>query len=747
MKIDLTTVEEDEGSQNPEIAEEAAGTPPPEIREEPQPHRSPGEFSNISGTTAISSLSIAEADELDADMMVDNIADLHREAEKFLRLIAPDQARSRDFQNIVKELRIPESKTSERFRFSEDTFGKYLELFRTAPHDFIRPQVVRHSFFGVQQSHDPLSERLDAVIYKANLAVLAKHVITSERGQDPAWNALRELDSSFPLLFLSSFSDSDMPLENTKAGASVLLTDTFNLALEIRTQLAILLLSRAQDQSAYDPEKELEQVFFTTRRGSSASDDDHNTMRIRGWDIRGLGGDGTELLFKDDVIRRVNEIRHFFARDPEPLQPGDRVDFDALGAKYSWDVFIIQALNWVRLRNREIQSLIKISGSVDDLSDSLRDVVNSINADRASLDSVPQGTPRGQRTSTGSGQRSAKRRSRPSFDPKKSLHLEAIRLLGPRPKRPAGQVLSKNPVRVEAQRKTLREPNPSEEDDIWQPAPDNNEYDDAGQAEILALSAPSSSARTLSRIRRQERNEPENRRRFIDPQRDPERVEWQDGFDQSQSTQRTNRKGKSSQGASKRRLEIEEESSDDGFEQGTSERRRQVPKAKRARFAEPSTVPPSHQPGATQRDEDYSPSARDSTPEASAEGTAMVPSSSAAQYTHYGEVKALAKKHASQRARLNNQARRARNPWSEEACQALIEYIGDIGCSWRDIKRHDEEAGHRLLEDRTQVDLKDKARNLKAEFLKAGCGLPPGFEDVSLGPRMENQLRNGGVHI
>jgi len=47
-------------------------------------------------------------------------------------------------------------------------------------------------------------------------------------------------------------------------------------------------------------------------------------------------------------------------------------------------------------------------------------------ADRASLGLAPRGTPRGQKTSTGSGQRSERKRSRPSFDPKKSWVLELL---------------------------------------------------------------------------------------------------------------------------------------------------------------------------------------------------------------------------------------------------------------------------------------------------------------------------------
>ena len=48
------------------------------------------------------------------------------------------------------------------------------------------------------------------------------------------------------------------------------------------------------------------------------------------------------------------------------------------------------------------------------------DEINSASADRASLGLAPRGTLRDQKTSTVSGQRSERKHSRPSFDPKKS---------------------------------------------------------------------------------------------------------------------------------------------------------------------------------------------------------------------------------------------------------------------------------------------------------------------------------------
>ncbi|KAK5260750.1 hypothetical protein LTR40_003571 [Exophiala xenobiotica] len=50
-----------------------------------------------------------------------------------------------------------------------------------------------------------------------------------------------------------------------------------------------------------------------------------------------------------------------------------------------------------------------------------------------------------------------------------------------------------------------------------------------------------------------------------------------------------------------------------------------------------------------------------------------------------------------------------------------------------------------LLQSRDQVGLKDKARNIKLDFLKARRRLPRGFERVSIGDRMLNKLRELGI--
>jgi hypothetical protein len=77
-----------------------------------------------------------------------------------------------------------------------------------------------------------------------------------------------------------------------------------------------------------------------------------------------------------------------------------------------------------------------------------------------------------------------------------------------------------------------------------------------------------------------------------------------------------------------------------------------------------------------------------------------------------------------------------------------MEMVERNGTKWARIL--EEDAVHEdgpLLQSRGQVPLKDKARNIKLDHLKARQQLPPGFELVSIGQRCVNQLRDLGIDV
>jgi hypothetical protein len=95
------------------------------------------------------------------------------------------------------------------------------------------------------------------------------------------------------------------------------------------------------------------------------------------------------------------------------------------------------------------------------------------------------------------------------------------------------------------------------------------------------------------------------------------------------------------------------------------------------------------------------------------------------------------------RAATGRVAGAARSKWTTEETGGLYGYITREGTSWAHIKSIDD-AGAQLLTLRSQVDLKDKARNMKFDILKAGLPLPPNFESVPLAKAMREKLESMG---
>ncbi|KFY66779.1 hypothetical protein V497_00726 [Pseudogymnoascus sp. VKM F-4516 (FW-969)] len=86
-----------------------------------------------------------------------------------------------------------------------------------------------------------------------------------------------------------------------------------------------------------------------------------------------------------------------------------------------------------------------------------------------------------------------------------------------------------------------------------------------------------------------------------------------------------------------------------------------------------------------------------------------------------------------------------RTKWSEEETDGLIELIEQHGTSWSDLHRRGHEMGI-LHESRDQVALKDKARNIKVDYLIARSELPRNFDGISLGQKERDKVTARGLN-
>ncbi|KAG6140894.1 hypothetical protein E4U28_003306 [Claviceps purpurea] len=83
---------------------------------------------------------------------------------------------------------------------------------------------------------------------------------------------------------------------------------------------------------------------------------------------------------------------------------------------------------------------------------------------------------------------------------------------------------------------------------------------------------------------------------------------------------------------------------------------------------------------------------------------------------------------------------RQRNPWSDDDSTLLVKLIALERAKWSVIDR---KHGHRFEIPRNQQAYRDRARNMKVDFLLADAVLPPGFDLVGLGKKEEIKVEAG----
>lgn len=93
-------------------------------------------------------------------------------------------------------------------------------------------------------------------------------------------------------------------------------------------------------------------------------------------------------------------------------------------------------------------------------------------------------------------------------------------------------------------------------------------------------------------------------------------------------------------------------------------------------------------------------------------------------------------------ARMNKTPRTRRN-WTDAEVEHLIHYVGITGPRYAAIKALATADG--ILMERNQVDLKDKVRNIKMDYLKGKALLPKNFRDFPLNKKDKQRLVDLGI--
>jgi hypothetical protein len=142
---------------------------------------------------------------------------------------------------------------AKRLKHAEDKFGADRVLYGSQY--YIDPSFIHRALFGKRDVETNLFKQ-HSILHAANLATLVKDIFVQPKENSMTPTILQGIDNILPEIFLRGFDDV------AEFGHSQLLDETFELALEIRTQAAITYLLTSRGAQGLDPEQSLLAFFY-----------------------------------------------------------------------------------------------------------------------------------------------------------------------------------------------------------------------------------------------------------------------------------------------------------------------------------------------------------------------------------------------------------------------------------------------------------------------------------------------------
>ncbi|KEQ70383.1 hypothetical protein M436DRAFT_53593 [Aureobasidium namibiae CBS 147.97] len=680
------------------------------------------EISDFHSAPIDDTFSQTELQQLDPDEMESNLEELNAQARKLLGCFKTRTGQPDELESLIRQSQDPESRQRQKadgcrasLAQTQTTFtlaGEYLKL------DTILRALLR------KRSTQPLPKasrawRPDDVIHKANLAVFVHIAITQADDGDLA-DALVTADQDFASPFVRGFT---RPGAKPQTGYSTLVSETFEFALELRTQLLVIMLNNAnptQDTAAG--------MIQSTMLNFDADADDYeeemgamlslqtalsHSRHAKGWEHLDPHALETDK-YAEKIIQRTEEIRRLLFSGIDNPFVDTLASLDSglirLQERFPREQFQKHLLKWSNLRLSEIDDSIRKLGGIDEIVGALEDEI------RQRLDNPDAYVDEDQE----------------DREPLSSIESSTAAMSNNTPPVPTSS------TKIPARPSVLFRGRPGTSTSAPTSATARKEPGIARNDAQVTEAVASSAALTQDRPRltgklaiANARDEQERqKRRFIDPQ--PNGVRISDDMLESQS-------------ASQRRLpdtqemeidpvlsgEVEDPSEDEGYQQDQRNLpgRRLPPRSSTVPYRAPA------QAESTQPERRHIASELDTPNKRQRQnpGQLVVPY----QATADDDVNSY--KIASTITRLNQAStykpQRGRKPWTDEQVGALVRLIRDHGISFAHLKRIDDARDNPALEDRTPEDFRFKAREMKVKYLMSHKPLPENMELIRLGKK------------
>lgn len=372
IPIDLTEINESPNILYPELPQDShdekvgAKNPDTARRDSGQTINSTGRVSGFSGTTVRTSRSGQELSREIAEDMIYNLDDLSDASDKILRLLLSGEISETSVRDIMARFSESKSRETKQLERYSSTFQAHRDVYGGAL--FIDVPATVRNMLGLpnQESLQPGPWRIDAVLYKANLAAIVRGLMAQTH--EDVEKSIETLDRDFPRPFVQRFVDKTI-LGDTADG-SALLMDAFGLALDIRTRSFIENARRLIDAPNFDPDSIVQQVFY------------NGGNMLTGWNVVGMRSQ--DLLknpeLRNTIINRLDQLRQTFSETESPY-----IDLDSLDRSFPGSQLLARLARWSQLRLDEIALQLKRLGGANSIADALKSALSR--DDRFSVDS------------------------------------------------------------------------------------------------------------------------------------------------------------------------------------------------------------------------------------------------------------------------------------------------------------------------------------------------------------------------
>ncbi|BCR91525.1 uncharacterized protein ACHE_70368S [Aspergillus chevalieri] len=327
-------------------------TPQRRISNPVQVQGSPEDAVNMSGTTILPS---EPETDLDPDMMIETLPSLEREANDVLHILVPGSVDPVSIVNTAKKLRDPQNPQRKRLKRLMSNLDAETQYF--GHQTYIDTKQVNPLLISALEKKGTGTSREwspDPILHKVNCARLALEVLladaSSGKKTESQRKAIHDLEGRFPSPFMNELGKG---LQGGH-GQSALEKDTFDLALEIRTQSLLVKLETHQNEDRFDPEAIVSGVFFDDVMGDEDDSYQDGQEPPRGFNIKLFENENGRLpeRFTEAVYDRVNEIRVTLAEEDDDGIRG-------LQGAYRWQKFVLRVAQWIRKRENEINRDLK----------------------------------------------------------------------------------------------------------------------------------------------------------------------------------------------------------------------------------------------------------------------------------------------------------------------------------------------------------------------------------------------------